>query len=175
MYLAANLPPGAGFRCECSKLEWTPAFGAAGTYPDVVITVSDGVFQVSQDVTIVIAPNPQPPTLARPADVTGRGRAHPVYAEGHRWDAALTYSSSMLPPGAVLNPNTGVFTWTPDFTEQGLYNVPFTVSDGQASTTQSTVLVVTHADAAPVFENLTNFQVLENQQLEFSAHGPGPQ
>ena len=67
-----------------------------------------------------------------------------------------------------------MFTWTPDYTEEGLYNVSFAVSNGQASTTQSMVIVVTHADALPVFQNLTSFQVLENQQLQFSAQALDP-
>ena len=70
VFWADNLPPGATFDAGTHEMEWTPAFSAAGTYPNVVFTVSDGLYQVSQDVTIVIAPNPQPPTLARPADVT---------------------------------------------------------------------------------------------------------
>src|SRR5262249_42759256 len=75
---------------------------------------------------------------------------------------------------ATLDPKSGVFDWTPDYTEQGLYKVSFTVSDGKASATQSMVIVVTPADAAPVFQTLTSFQVLENQQLQFSAQALDP-
>ena len=60
--------------------------------------------------------------------------------------------STMLPPGATLDPTTGLFAWTPDYTEQGLYNVSFTVSNGSTSTTQSTShLVVDPAIARRCF------------------------
>ena len=169
-YLAANLPPGAAFDPTQQKLSWTPAYGAAGTYPNVTFTISDGVNQVSQDVTIVIAPNPQPPTLLKPADTVGQEGVplqFNLQATEAGSGAPLTYSSTDLPPGAILDPNTGAFSWTPDYTEQGLYKVSFTVSNGHASSTQNMVIVVNHADALPVFENLQNFQVLENQQIEF--------
>ena len=72
-YFAGNLPPGAAFDPATQTLSWTPAYGAAGTYPNVGFTVSDGVNQVSQDVTIlVIAPNPQPPNLLQPAQTIGQ-------------------------------------------------------------------------------------------------------
>ena len=66
VYWAGNLPPGAAFDPARQALVWTPAYGAAGAYPDVAFTASDGAQQVTQDVTIVIAPNPQPPTLLEP-------------------------------------------------------------------------------------------------------------
>ena len=65
-YWAANLPPGAAFDPANQALEWKPGYGAAGTYQDVVFTASDGALAVSQDVTIVIAPNPPPPRCWSP-------------------------------------------------------------------------------------------------------------
>lgn len=81
--------------------------------------------------------------------------------------APLTYSATNLPSGAALDPVTGLLTWTPGFTQEGIYKVPVTVSDGTASTTQTASFVVFHAYAVPVFQNAAAFQVLENQHLEF--------
>ena len=47
--------------------------------------------------------------------------------------APLTYSGAQLPPGATLDPVTGLFVWTPDYTQHGIYKVSFTVSNGSAS------------------------------------------
>ncbi len=168
-YWADNLPPGAVFDAAQQALDWTPAYGEAGTYQNVVFTVSDGLRQVSQDVTIVIAPNPQPPKLLEPAETTGQ-EGSPIQIQLRASDqsgAPLHYSSADLPAGATLDPATGLFLWTPSYAQQGTYTFPVTVSDGPASTTQTADIVVLHADAVPVFENLRNFQVLENQQIQF--------
>ncbi len=176
-YFASNLPPGAAFDPTQQTFSWTPAFGAAGTYPDAAFTVSDGVNQVTQDVTFVIAPNPQPPTLLQPSQTTGE-EGSPLHIQLQATDlgdsAPLVYSSTDLPAGASLDPNTGLFTWTPDYTQHGIYQVAFTVSNGQASATQTAAIVVFNVNAPPVFQNLHDFQVLENQQLEFLAMAYDP-
>jgi len=176
-YFASNLPPGAAFDPTQQTLSWTPAYGAAGTYPDVTFTVSDGLNQVTQDVTFVIAPNPQPPTLLQPAQTIGQ-EGSPIQIQLQAADvgsnAPLAYSSTDFPAGATLDPNTGLFVWTPDYTQHGIYQVAFTVSNGQASTTQTANIAVLNVNAPPVFQNLNNFQVLENQQLQFVAMAYDP-
>ncbi len=43
----------------------------------------------------------------------------------------LTYSTDPLPAGASFNPETQEFTWTPDYTQAGVYPIVFHVSDGE--------------------------------------------
>ena len=43
---------------------------------------------------------------------------------------SLTYSASPLPQGASFNSGTGLFTWTPSYTQGGDYSIRFSVSDG---------------------------------------------
>ena len=132
VYWADHLPPGASFDASSHALVWTPDFHSAGTYPDVQFFVSDGLHQVSETTTVVIAPTPQPPTLLQPAAFTGR-EGDPIHIQLQASDvhgAPLTFSSDLLPPGAFLDPTTGVFEWTPDFTQHGVYQVPVTVSNG---------------------------------------------
>jgi len=62
----------------------------------------------------------------------------------------LTYSASPLPPGASLNGTTGVFTWTPGFTQAGSYPVTFTVSDGSLTDSEMITIEVTNVNRAPV-------------------------
>ena len=38
---------------------------------------------------------------------------------------ALTYSATGLPPGAMFNAQTGLFTWTPNYFTAGEYDVTF--------------------------------------------------
>jgi hypothetical protein len=42
---------------------------------------------------------------------------------------ALTYSAYDLPDGAIFNPSTRTFSWTPTDSQSGLYDVTFTVTD----------------------------------------------
>ena len=43
----------------------------------------------------------------------------------------LTYSTDPLPAGASFNPETREFSWTPDYTQAGVYPIVFKVSDGE--------------------------------------------
>src|SRR5262249_22646440 len=93
---------------------------------------------------------------------------------------ALTYASARLPLGAFLNSTTGLFTWTPAFAQQGMFTVPFAVSDGTSATAVTAVahITVLHADTPPVFDQVGSFQVEEVQALDFRAfasdpHNPG--
>jgi DNA/RNA endonuclease G (NUC1) len=56
----------------------------------------------------------------------------------------LTYTMTNAPTGATLDPATGAFSWTPTYTQSGIYSVTFTVSDG--SLTASEVVSITIAD-----------------------------
>lgn len=80
----------------------------------------------------------------------------------------LTYSASGLPlsAGAVFNPATQTFSWTPTFAQSGSYNVTFSVSDGFASDSeivQINVLNVLVQDTeAPIITLLGNAIVTIN-------------
>jgi hypothetical protein len=54
----------------------------------------------------------------------------------------ITYSSTNLPQGAVLNATTGDFSWTPTQRQAGTYNISFSASDGQAADSKNTTITV---------------------------------
>lgn len=54
----------------------------------------------------------------------------------------LTYSTDPLPAGAVFDPETREFTWTPDYTQAGVYPIVFKVSDGENVVTKGTTITV---------------------------------
>jgi len=55
---------------------------------------------------------------------------------------ALTYSTDPLPAGASFNPETREFTWIPDYTQAGVYQIVFYASDGeQVSSTEISITV----------------------------------
>src|SRR5262249_28983126 len=55
-FWADGLPGGAVFDPVAHALYWLPGAKAAGTYPDVRFTVSDGLHQVTVTTTLEIAP-----------------------------------------------------------------------------------------------------------------------
>lgn len=68
---------------------------------------------------------------------------------------AVTLSVANLPPDSSFNPNTGVFSWTPQTSQAGLYSVPFTATNtAQVSATQSVVIEV--QSTTPVVSALAN-------------------
>ncbi len=178
VYWAENLPPGAVFDPDNQTLTWTPAPGEAGTYSNVTFLVSDGAYVVSESTTLLIAHTDLPPSLVPPVDRTileGESlqislAASDPYGSGN----PLIYSSTTLPAGATLDPITGVFDWTPSYDQAGVYQIPFTVSDGTLSTTQTTTITVEYLDAPPEFDNLGGFQVAEGQSLSFRAFALDP-
>ena len=65
-----------------------------------------------------------------------------VYATDPDCDP-LKYSASKLPTGATLDPDTGLFSWTPSANQVGAYQVAFTVTDARGlSASVSTVINV---------------------------------
>lgn len=55
---------------------------------------------------------------------------------------AVTLSATGLPVGATFNTATGVFDWTPDYTQSGTYNVTFTISDSALNTSETVPITV---------------------------------
>jgi YD repeat-containing protein len=176
VYWADNLPAGAVFDPAEQTLTWTPGANQAGTYLDVRFVVSDGVSQVTESTTLLIAAANQPPTLARPVDRTvleGESVHIRLQASDPEGDP-LTFSCDFLPGWSTLDPNTGVFDWTPGFDQHGVWEVPFTVSDGTNAVTQTITVTVLNVNAPPQFENLGAWRVAEGQDVQFRAFAEDP-
>jgi len=75
--------------------------------------------------------NNKPPILAAIGSrSTKEGQALSIQANATDPDGdTLTYNISSLPLGASFNNNSGLFTWTPSFTQSGTYSVKFSVTD----------------------------------------------
>ncbi|MFN4170881.1 MAG: CARDB domain-containing protein, partial [Pseudorhodobacter sp.] len=166
--LADNLPPGASFDGRSGLLRWTPGYGDAGIH-DFAIVASDGTQSVRLPLTFAVerrnAPPeilPVPDRLVREGDplrftVVGRD------ADLVRGGRALVYQAPILPAGATLDPVTGVFEWIPGYTQAGVYDIRFQVSDGQALAETTVRITVENANAAPVFVPLGRFDLVEAQ------------
>jgi VCBS repeat-containing protein len=82
----------------------------------------------------------------------------------------LTYSAIGLPDGATLDPNTGDFSWTPNFTQAGSYDINFSVSDGSLSDSEVITITVNNVNRAPVATN-DNYITAEDTPLSIPSLG----
>ncbi|WP_346658742.1 Ig-like domain-containing protein [Bradyrhizobium sp. 143] len=176
VYFADRLPPGALLDPVSHLLTWTPGAASAGTYQNVVLGVFDGVNRVTRSFDLIVTPVDQAPTLVPVSDRIVR-EGDPVRIQLRASDpenSDLTFSSPQLPTGAVLDPNTGVFEWTPEYTAVGSYHVTFMVSDSNNVTQSVANFTVLNANGAPVFDTLGPFQSFENQPISFRAFAFDP-
>lgn len=143
-YTAENLPTGASFDPSARTFTWTPDYTQSGSYQPV-FKVSDGQAEDSEIITMTVNNINRTPVFDPIADQTvneGQTLEFIVHATDPDGDV-LTYSVTNLPQGAAFDPNTQTFTWTPDYSQSGSYNVSFTASDGQSSSsfkTKATIL-----------------------------------
>lgn len=90
----------------------------------------------------------------------------------------LTYSVANLPSGATFNAQTRTFSWTPLFSQEGNFeNVEFTVTDDGNPIELDTELItitVGNVNRAPEFDPVSQKEVLENVELNFSVHADDP-
>ncbi len=111
---------------------------------------SDGSLASSPvTVTIVVVPAPDAPVLATLGNQT--------IAEGSLLSLALSasdpdgemlsFSASGLPSGAVLDPLSGSFSWTPGYDQAGIYTLSFTATDPTGLNASET-LTITVSDVS---------------------------
>jgi hypothetical protein len=87
---------------------------------------------------------------------------------------SLTYYSLNLPSGANLNATTGLVTWTPLYTQSGVYPVTFYVTDGNLTANQTINITVNNVDRAPILNTITDQTTNINQLLQFTITATDP-
>ncbi|MGQ9609334.1 MAG: choice-of-anchor D domain-containing protein [bacterium] len=77
----------------------------------------------------------------------------------------ITLSASALPNNATFNTSTGVFTFTPNYNQAGVYSITFTASDGALSSSIKVKITVIDVNRPPVLDPIGNKTVNENSEL----------
>lgn len=180
-YSLTGLPAHAAFNAATQKFSWTPGYRTAGTYPLVArVTDAGGLFD-QQTLSLVVTKTNAAPVLAGFVDCNcnipeGQLFTFPILATDANGDA-LRYSSPDLPPGAAIDPTTGLFTWTPDYTQASRYTVTVVATDNDPvplSATAHLHLTVTNVNRAPIVAPIPPQTVAELATLSFSAMGHDP-
>jgi len=176
---ADHFPPGASFDPLTSTLSWIPGPDAAGIYEGVSFLATDpdgSGREVMVSTTMRVLPSNQPPVFEVLGERTlreGDSLNLQLIAEDPDGDR-LTFSSDLLPRRALLFPDSGLFRWLPGFSQEGVYDIPFTVEDGQNIVSQILTITVLNANAAPVFDPIGTLRVLEGQNLNVRAFALDP-
>ncbi|MFB3077440.1 MAG: beta strand repeat-containing protein, partial [Lysobacterales bacterium] len=174
---SANLPTGATFADNgdgTGTFDWTPDFTQSGTY-NITFIASDGSAADSEVVTISVSETGnQIPQLAAigpqstTEDVNLSFNVSAIDPDG----TTPTLLTSALPAGATFidsGNGSGTFSWTPDFTQSGTFNVTFKASDGVAIDSEVVSITVNEVgNQAPVMALIGAKSVTEGVNLNFS-------
>jgi hypothetical protein len=134
-----NQPPWANFDTNSGRLSGTPSSANVGSYPNIVISVSDGTQAASLPaftITVSQASGDGPPTISgNPATQVNAGSAYSFTpSASDPGGNTLTFSIQNQPSWANFDTNTGRLSGTPSAANVGSYpNIVISVSDGTRS------------------------------------------
>src|SRR5205807_988474 len=123
-------------------LRWTPSFLQQGSYPDIVLSVSDGNRASSEAIAVTVENVNRAPVIAPLPAQSGREGVQVQFtlAAGDVDGDPLVFRAANLPTGARLDSASGQVTWTPDFSQAGQYALRFFAEDGHGGRDQTEVV-----------------------------------
>jgi len=172
----ANKPSWANFDSATGRLSGTPGTGTAGTYSNIVISVSDGQASATLpafSITVAAASvqNRAPTISGSPATAVTEGSAYAFQPIGTDPDGdPLTFSATGVPSWATFNSSTGKMSGTPAKGAAGTYSgIVISVSDGKlsASLPAFSIVVSTAPNGAPTISGTPATTVTAGQAYSF--------
>ncbi len=153
-YSATNLPEGATFDPVTRTFSWTPTYSQAGNYTDIEFTVTDNgspMMLAFEDITITVGDVNRAPIFAfiGSQQVLEHNLLTFVVSASDPDGNEITLSASGMPSGATFNSVTGLFSWTPAYTQAGTYTPAFVAIDNGTPVASSTVDVVIEVGSNP--------------------------
>jgi hypothetical protein len=133
-----NAPAWATFGSTTGRLQGTPTAANVGSYPNIVISVSDGSASASLPsftITVGTKPNTAPTISGTPATSVTQGTAYSFRPTAADADGnTLTFSIVNKPSWATFSTTTGALQGTPGTGNVGTTSgIAISVSDGTAS------------------------------------------
>jgi hypothetical protein len=151
---ANNLPPNAEFSSS-GLLQWRPTFMQSGMGFSVTVFAQDGINSVGNNFLLTVVFDNHPPVFSKLFTDT-------TISEGQQLNFTFTatdvdadtvaYSLQNPSAGMTINPSMGFFTWTPTFTQSGVYTVSVIADDKRGMTTAANLTItVLDVNRPPVF------------------------
>ena len=162
-FSATNLPRWASLRRSSGIIRGTPGTGDIGTYPDIVLHVTDGEKTASLPpftVSVVLDGQANKPANTVPT-ISGNAPSSATQGEPYAFTPTandldgdpLTFSVNNRPPWAAFSSVTGRLSGTPRAGDVGNHDdIRITVSDGQNTATLAAFSIVVDAVSQPVSE-----------------------
>ena len=154
-YSTGRLPSRADFDPGTHTFAWSPSYDQEGSY-QVTFTIADnGQPQKtdSETITIIVKNENRPPVLDRINDKTVDVEKVLKFTldATDPDDDYVTYSAGNLPPGASFDPDTQIFSWRPNYNQQGKYSdIIFEVSDDDLDDHEEITITVRAINPPPV-------------------------
>jgi hypothetical protein len=148
-----NAPQGAAINAGTGVFTWTPSEVQGPDSYTFTVKVSDGSLTDEEEIMVIVNEVNQIPILANVGNKTVAGGVTLTFALSVTdpdipWQV-LTYSAVPLPSGAIFDPVTGVFLWSPAANQAGNYQIIFGVTDGEFIAQETvTITVTTPGDGA---------------------------
>ena len=142
--------PGTVTFADAAALDTTAGFSSAGTYV-LRLTVSDSALSSADEITIIVQPQNQPPTVSAGPDQT-IALPHTATLNGTVSDDGLPAGSTVATtwsqvsgPGSVTFEDATLADTTAAFSTSGTYVLELTATDGEL-TSRSAVMITVHPE-----------------------------
>jgi hypothetical protein len=167
-----------------STFTWTPGSGDTGTFPVDFLVADNGKPLMYDTLSVNITVSSQsiktPPIIMVLQDTSvaqGKTLAFIVKTIAPAQDtvalSATDITGAKLPDSATFNPKTGLFTWTPTFSQLGSYNIVFTAANGNAVARDTVKITVTKTDRPPTVQ-AQSLNTSINQAITFTLAASDP-
>ncbi len=171
---AENLPTNATFTDSgngTGLFEFDPSYIQNGTY-NVRFIADDGFYADTQMVSITVnRVNVSPVITAIPVQAVDEGQhlEFAISATDINDDVIDLLAENMIANSSFTDNGNGqgTFTFDPDYSQSGIYNVRFVAEDGELADTQVVEITVNHINLAPVIDTITAQSVDENTHFEY--------
>ena len=176
-YALGAIPPTGASLTPAGLLTWTPPISQAAGAVTINFTVSNGEStDTPGSFTIDVAAVSSPVLQSIPTQNATAGQPFQVNLSHYASDTnnpilALHYSLGANAPGtAVLNPSSGIFSWTPPTSQAaGPVTIDFSVSNGGPSSSSGSFQIdVAAAPLSPVVRSVPEQDGTAGQPFEFN-------
>jgi PKD repeat protein len=179
---AVGVPTNATFTDNgngTGTFHFSPSFAQGGLY-SVTFIASDGALADSELVAITVTDaGNQAPVLAAigPRSVNEAATLNFSTAATDFDGTTPIMTAVNLPTNATYTDNlngTGTFSFTPDYSQAGIYSITFIASDGSFADSEIVAITVNNTNRAPVLAAIGAQSVNEGAVLNFSASATDP-